>query len=762
MCLSGPTQCCDAGQIHLQEEHQASCDVDHVDDGFVYVGECGNDLLADCKHSLLQHVREQLQEGVFACQEVLHGSQLDLLEVCAPWDSPLTAAVSDEGGRAMAIGPHNGFDLTKRSGFRKAAQLVREKRLRYLHISPPCWPWTSLQNCNQKYPYQVERLNFVRRQHKSLLHHCRLLAEIQVLELNSHCSFDEGAADFHHAGVEHPLRAVSWGLADMRVMVRLCGGERFRVDGCRHGLVNRDTRRLFQKPWGWCTTHANVRKALELHCNHPKDSHDHVCGKYTAGTVVYPYLLRRRFARALMKDIDGLFSVFSQYDQGGKVFAGDDEIDSNAEIFSNFDDGEPAPDEPVEVDAGNDDEPVPPGENAEPSDEPDPPRLSDAEIQEKLRTIHRNLGHPCKSTLLRMLKDAGAGSDVLTAAENFERAECLQRGHRASAQTVSPVSVREKWHTVSVDTFWWRFPDILLKKGEQNKHVAGLSMFDEATDFHAAVIIRAGVGQPMHNISGDEFVQAFSEGWLQRYPAPSVFRYDEEGCLRNMQVKDFLELFGMKLELISGEAPRQMGKHSRHLQTLKETMSLLAMELGTQMEPHQILSLALSSKNSLHNVRGYSPHQWAFGREHSRMASFLQSHDILPLQSSRAQPDFEEALQAETKARKVFLEADSKRRLARALRYRCRPLQEFQIGQLVYYFRKGRKAGSRYGGKWHAPARVLCHEKTTVEEGRIHQGSVVWISHAGVFIRCSPEQLRHVTRDLRSVDLEINGPRAIV
>lgn len=83
------------------------------------------------------------------------------------------------------------------------------------------------------------------------------------------------------------------------------------------------------------------------------------------------------------------------------------------------------------------------------------------------------------------------------------------------------------------------------------------------------------------------------------------------------------------------------------------------------------------------------------------------------------------------------------------------------MGELVYFFRKGIKQGSRYGGTWHGPARVLAHEKTSHLEEQKAPGSVVWISHAGKIIRCAPEQLRHVTHDLRHLDKEINGRRAI-
>ena len=47
----------------------------------------------------------------------------------------------------------------------------------------------------------------------------------------------------------------------------------------------------------------------------------------------------------------------------------------------------------------------------------------------------------------------------------------------------------------------------------------------------------------------------------------------------------------------------------------------------------------------------------------------------------------------------------------------------------------GRKQGSRYGGHWHGPARVLCYEGM----GDVHDpgspGSVVWISHARRLLR---------------------------
>ena len=138
----------------------------------------------------------------------------------------------------------------------------------------------------------------------------------------------------------------------------------------------------------------------------------------------------------------------------------------------------------------------------------------------------------------------------------------------------------------------------------------------------------------------------------------------------------------------------------------------------------------------------------------------MQQYRNLPLQSSREDDSFENQLQKEHEAQKLFLKVDASRRMSTALNHRCRPLREFVTGDLVYYFRRDRKdsGNSKYGGRWHGPARVLAHEKTSDFCDGQHAGSVVWISHAGVLFRCSPEQLRFVNHDIKHLDQQINGP----
>ena len=86
----------------------------------------------------------------------------------------------------MSIGVHNGYQLETLSGFRKAVELLRRLKPRYLHVSPPCDPWTAF-HCNQRIEEQRRRLGEKRTVSKKLLRNCRRLVEIQVQELNGEC-----------------------------------------------------------------------------------------------------------------------------------------------------------------------------------------------------------------------------------------------------------------------------------------------------------------------------------------------------------------------------------------------------------------------------------------------------------------------------------------------------------------------------------------------------------------------------------------------
>ena len=101
-------------------------------------------------HVNLQADQEHFcRSTVFAFEELTE-RRCDLLEVCAPWDSPLSEAVEKAGDWAIRIGLHNGYDLSTKEGLHKAMYLLRKVRPKYVHVSPPYCPFSCMQNANQR------------------------------------------------------------------------------------------------------------------------------------------------------------------------------------------------------------------------------------------------------------------------------------------------------------------------------------------------------------------------------------------------------------------------------------------------------------------------------------------------------------------------------------------------------------------------------------------------------------------------------------
>ena len=112
-------------------------------------------------------------------------------------------------------------------------------------------------------------------------------------------------------------------------------------------------------------------------------------------------------------------------------------------------------------------------------------------IQDKLRIIHSNLGHPSNAVLVRMLRDAKASEEMIKKAQEYQCPQCARRGHANPHRTAQIPQATRKWEVVSVDTFWWHSPH-KDEKGNPIEHVIGVSWLDEASDFHTATILRSG------------------------------------------------------------------------------------------------------------------------------------------------------------------------------------------------------------------------------------------------------------------------------
>ena len=138
------------------------------------------------------------------------------------------------------------------------------------------------------------------------------------------------------------------------------------------------------------------------------------------------------------------------------------------------------------------------------------------------------------------------------------------------------------------------------------------------------------------------------------------------------------------------------------------------------------LAWAVSAKNYLSNVFGYSPNQLVFGKNPSLPSVLTDEPSALEnVTSSQVVANHLNAISA---TRKAIVEAESSDKLKRALARKIRPATSliYEVGDKVYHKR-------RQSDKWRVPGSVIGKEK--------HQ---VFVKHGGIYVRVNPCHLRHV------------------
>ena len=150
----------------------------------------------------------------------------------------------------------------------------------------------------------------------------------------------------------------------------------------------------------------------------------------------------------------------------------------------------------------------------------------------------------------------------------------------------------------------------------------------------------------------------------------------------------------------------------------------------------EIFDDACEAKNSIGKYSGYSSAQWHLGRLHP----LTQSHDVPP---AFGEDEFLKHVQRRKVAQQHFIEADARSMVRLASLARARTVFDVQAGDIVYYFRRGRRQGRTNLGVVLGPAKVLAVERPGSQG--VATPTVVWLGHGIQLIRAAPEHLRRAT-----------------
>ena len=379
-----------------------------------------------------------------------------------------------------------------------------------------------------------------------------------------------------------------------------------------------------------------------------------------------------------------------------------------------------------------------------------------AELESLLDTVqklHRRFGHPPNSLLVKNLRARGASPKLLAVAAEFKCDTCLESQIRTSAPAASLEREDRLWCTVQIDGFHMRF-------GDQIFHF--LLLVDEASGFCIVEETHRHSEKDMQNLTTAQVVKIIETRWCQLFGFPECIKLDPEGAFRGLNLSEYCSECGIELGVIPAEYHEAISEAERTIGTIRRKIETFIRT--EQFTPSRAAAQMVAAHNTLARSSGFSPAQWAFGRDASITGHSRERPGELCAQSAMADPShgMYEALELRTKAEQAFLEYRAKDLHSRALNSKTRPTKRFLPGDLIFYQRfqvpqdtpanvvvdRPRMNIARFYG----PARVLALEtKVDVIDGVRKPSAIIWAVCNGRLKKFHQSQVRHATETERLV-----------
>ena len=339
------------------------------------------------------------------------------------------------------------------------------------------------------------------------------------------------------------------------------------------------------------------------------------------------------------------------------------------------------------------------------------------QVQAALRRLHQNLGHPSREDLVRHLRLAGAGAEVVKAAKGMSCQVCARHKRAGSARPSSEPVWLDFNQVVGVDVFTIHTPD------DQKYDL--LSVIDYGTSYHVAGLL------PGHN--AEEIERTFNSLWSNTFGPPGTIALDQEPGLQTAFGR-YSSWYGSKIRSSAGQGHWQQGRVERHGRHWKEILNRVMDDLSVlQKDELELAVIATNSaKNELTKIHGFSPAQMVFGRNPKTLEELpdIGREDEVTITSPDLRRQRETAIRAGAKA--AFFRAQADGKLRRALLQRSRVSQdEVAVGDMVCFLRKPK---DRKEYVWKGPGVVIGQE-----------GGNFWVSQGGRCHLCAVEHLRRAS-----------------
>ena len=214
---------------------------------------------------------------------LISNRRLDFLEIACEPDSVLSETFIARTGRsdsASRCSLWSGHDLSRPEGLAMTLEQIRVLRPKMVWISPPCGPYSPMQNVNQRNSAQIRDLQAKREVAKRIYESTREIVKT-CLQMGTHVT------------VQVSEKSEAWRLLVFQDLRYHMGLFSCVVKGCAVGLKGQEGL-LMQKGWRLVTSHQRLSEMLAKPCRCPANYKHAKCeGKNAVQSARYT----REFAR---------------------------------------------------------------------------------------------------------------------------------------------------------------------------------------------------------------------------------------------------------------------------------------------------------------------------------------------------------------------------------------------------------------------------------------------------------------------------------
>jgi len=336
------------------------------------------------------------------------------------------------------------------------------------------------------------------------------------------------------------------------------------------------------------------------------------------------------------------------------------------------------------------------------------------DLRRQALKLHTQYGHCSAPRLNTLLRQAGVQDDAV-----FRAVADVVAGCDACTKTAP----RPPRPLVSVPRAL-KFNDTLAVDLAQVAPVGTfLHIVDLGTRFSKAVALV--------NKEAPTVARALLSGWIVHHGAPRAILADPGAEFNNALWRVLVERHNIVPLSTAAQAHWSNGIVERHNLTLKTMVTTMVLD-HPNIDAQEVLELACHAKNSMGQHNGATSYQLMCGST-PRVATALT--DSLPALSGRLVPG-DDALRGHldllhaTRSAHTRAEADSSLRRALARNATNVPVNDYQVGDVVYFWTDGVGVGR---GGWQEPAHVR-DVAVAKDEVRLQHGHL-WVTRATSQVR---------------------------